>query len=478
MNTTPSNMIAANIGEEPISYHQLHAHIDQTMQWLTLQLTKNEQRIAVALRDPYWHWVCTLALLQLGKSCATVYAAGDLPPEVASSFQVWLLDCPMPVPTRAITLQTNTITTAPNQTPVAASAGLQLILPPSAQRFFLSSGTTGRSKMVVLSANDVLLRLQCSAHQYKDELTKDARVITLMGINTIAAFFLNLLTWVKGGSVIFPKVLNEQGKQHLALAQCNVLLAAPGQIKEILQKTQGAITGREQRIVRTGGSRLHPLLREAALERLGSRVQTTYGMTEVGVVATCNAQYLDEHPGAAGWVLPHAQVQVVDTQHQPVPSGTPGWIRCKAPGMATAYEGTERSSQFREDWFYPGDMGILSANGFLVITGRDSDVINLGGFKMSAVDIESQLLNFAGIEDVCVVSIDYQDAYLLVVAAVCDSELNLEQFHVYIKQVIKKPLPFYFIRVSDLQRNSMGKLPRQILEKKLAAVINERQAIY
>jgi acyl-CoA synthetase (AMP-forming)/AMP-acid ligase II len=57
----------------------------------------------------------------------------------------------------------------------------------------------------------------------------------------------------------------------------------------------------------------------------------------------------------------------------------------------------ESKRVFRDGWFYPGDLGTLSAEGLLVVTGRELAVLDLGGDKISPEAIEAVLSQFPGI---------------------------------------------------------------------------------
>jgi acyl-CoA synthetase (AMP-forming)/AMP-acid ligase II len=57
----------------------------------------------------------------------------------------------------------------------------------------------------------------------------------------------------------------------------------------------------------------------------------------------------------------------------------------------------ESAAVFRGGWFYPGDIGSLTSDNLLIISGRGNDLLNAGGGKMAAEKIESALLSFNGI---------------------------------------------------------------------------------
>src|SRR5690606_12625037 len=131
------------------------------------------------------------------------------------------------------------------------------------------------------------------------------------------------------------------------------------------------------------------------------------------------------HPGAAGWVLENTQLELVDEQDRPVPCGQPGIVRCKSLFMAHQYENEEDHTAFRNGWFYPGDIGVLHEDGFLAITGRVTDVLNLGGYKFSALELESQIQSVPGVDDVCAVGVQDSGGDRLALAVVCKDSVSL-----------------------------------------------------
>ena len=60
---------------------------------------------------------------------------------------------------------------------------------------------------------------------------------------------------------------------------------------------------------------------------------------------------------------------------------------------------------FRDGWFYPGDIGSLTADNMLIVSGRLKTVMNIGGDKVSPEKIETTLMGFAGVERAGVLSV-------------------------------------------------------------------------
>lgn len=69
-----------------------------------------------------------------------------------------------------------------------------------------------------------------------------------------------------------------------------------------------------------------------------------------------------------------------------------------ADGFLDDPAGTAR--MFRNGWFYPGDTGILHGDGRLEMLGRDDDILNIGGHKVPAADLEEIIRNRAAVVDV------------------------------------------------------------------------------
>src|SRR5262249_48034556 len=110
----------------------------------------------------------------------------------------------------------------------------------------------------------------------------------------------------------------------------------------------------------------------------------SYSSTEGGCAALAPLDLIEEIAGAVGFVAPWAEVEIVDDSGTPVPNGRDGIIRYRTP----RFIGNVSPNGSTDQWFYPGDTGHLRADGILCLAGRTSDVINIGGVKISANQIE------------------------------------------------------------------------------------------
>ena len=86
-------------------------------------------------------------------------------------------------------------------------------------------------------------------------------------------------------------------------------------------------------------------------------------------------------------------MRVVGDESRPLPTGFEGELLVRGPERMLGYLDPEANRAALDDdgWFRTGDVGVLDDGGFVTITGRIKDVINRGGEKFSARDIEDLL---------------------------------------------------------------------------------------
>lgn len=158
----------------------------------------------------------------------------------------------------------------------------------------------------------------------------------------------------------------------------------------------------------SGGSPTPPELVIEA-DRLGVCVVRCYGMTETAGTTTSawREAPLDRRAHYDGKVEFGTEMEAVDDNRNPLPPGEIGHIRIRSPKMMIGYTDADiTATQLdAEGWFYPGDLGMIEESGWFRMTGRTKDIINRGGEKFSAVDIERALLTFPAIAQAAVTGV-------------------------------------------------------------------------
>jgi acyl-CoA synthetase len=141
-------------------------------------------------------------------------------------------------------------------------------------------------------------------------------------------------------------------------------------------------------------------------EEQGIPASRVYGMTELPTVTVMNRAYpFDLRAETDGAIAPGVEVRVVDDQSRSLPTGSEGELLVRGPEMMLGYLDPMANRAALDDsgWFSTGDVGVVDGSGFVTITGRLKDVINRGGEKFSARDIEDLLITHPAVRHAAVV---------------------------------------------------------------------------
>lgn len=156
------------------------------------------------------------------------------------------------------------------------------------------------------------------------------------------------------------------------------------------------------RVMLVGGDRLPDQLALQVGPMLGCTLQQGYGMAE-GLV---NLTRLDDPPAVTCHtqgrpICADDELLVVDEQGEPVEPGEPGELLTRGPCTVRGYyRAPEHNARaFTQDgWYRTGDIVRLRPDGNLVVEGRDKDMINRGGEKISAEEVESFAYRLDGVK--------------------------------------------------------------------------------
>jgi fatty-acyl-CoA synthase len=141
------------------------------------------------------------------------------------------------------------------------------------------------------------------------------------------------------------------------------------------------------------------------------QLSIAYGMTETSPVSCQTAvdDDLERRTQTVGRVHPHVEVKVVDPDTgRIVPRGQSGELCTRAYSVMLGYwrdDDRTRAALDDEGWMHTGDLGLMRADGYCVVTGRSKDMIIRGGENLSPREIEEFLHTHPDIEDVQVVGV-------------------------------------------------------------------------
>jgi non-ribosomal peptide synthetase component E (peptide arylation enzyme) len=162
------------------------------------------------------------------------------------------------------------------------------------------------------------------------------------------------------------------------------------------------------RTLAVGGSRLNPEPARAALRAFGPSLVQVFGMAEGLLCATRAGDAEDVVVETQGRpVSADDEVRIVGDDGRDVPPGEIGELICRGPYTIRGYYRAADHNRvaFTEDGFYrTGDMVRRHPSGNLVVEGRKKDLINRGGEKISAEEVENLILAHPSVLNVAIVA--------------------------------------------------------------------------
>ena len=276
--------------------------------------------------------------------------------------------------------------------------------------FLLSGGTTGLPKLIARTHDDYAYNARASA----ELCGLDRGTVYLVGLPAGHNFPLAcpgiLGTLIAGGRVVMlgspePRrafaVIAAEGVTHTA-----VVPAVAGRWLE--HATEHGRPGESLRLLQVGGARLADELAVRVRPVLGAQLQQVFGMAE----GLLNYTRLDDPDQVVcttqGRPLsPDDEVRLVDELDRDVPDGEPGSLLTRGPYTPRGYyRAPEQNARaFTVDgWYRSGDICRRTPEGNLVVEGRDKDMINRGGEKISAEEVENLVYGMPAVRQVAAVA--------------------------------------------------------------------------
>jgi cyclohexanecarboxylate-CoA ligase len=233
-----------------------------------------------------------------------------------------------------------------------------------------------------------------------------------------------------------------------------------------------------------GGADVAPELIRAATDRLGCCAARVYGLTECpAITASGPDDPLDRRAETDGRVLLGAAARVIDDDGQEVAPGQVGEILVRGPETFLGYLDPElNATAFDPDgWFHTGDLGVLSAEGYLEVKGRKKDIIVRGGENISVKEVEDLLYEHPKVKEVAIVAMSdpvmVERACAFVVAEEGETA-TLEELSAFLRsrQLAVQKLPERIELVPALPKTASGKIQKFRLRETIEAALARERA--
>ena len=276
--------------------------------------------------------------------------------------------------------------------------------------FLLSGGTTGLPKLIVRTHNDYAYNVKAtSAVSGVDEST--VYLGTLPASHNFPLACPGVLGALFAGGTSVMLTSPEPFRAFAAIEQEQVTLAAavPAVAQRWLEHRHehGDAALASLRVLQVGGSRMPDELAARVRPELGATLQQVFGMAE-GLINMTRLDDPDEVISSTQGrpVSLEDEIRIVDEAGQDVPDGVPGSILTRGPYTPRGYfRAAEHNSRaFVDGWYSSGDIVVRRDDGNLIVLGRDKDIINRGGEKISAEEVENVVYRIAEVDLAAAVS--------------------------------------------------------------------------
>uniref|UniRef100_A0A0A9BRP6 4-coumarate--CoA ligase n=1 Tax=Arundo donax TaxID=35708 RepID=A0A0A9BRP6_ARUDO len=336
-----------------------------------------------------------------------------------------------------------------------------------------SSGTSGRSKGVVLTHRNLIatveLFVRFEASQYTTPACDNVYLAALpmFHVYGLALFVVGLLSL--GSTVVVMKRFNVADAvkaidkfkvTHFPVVPpiMAALLEAAPPLDSLVQVSSGAAP--------PSGKLIHDFV--MAFPHVDF-IQG-YGMTESAAVGTRGFN-TSKHKkyGSVGLLAPNMHARIVDLETgRCLPPGSCGELWLHGPAIMEGYMNGEDTSAKNDGWLRTGDIAYFDSAGYLYIVARMKDVIKYKGFQIAPADLEAILIEHPDIVDVAVTSAEDEDAGEIPVAFVVrKSGSSLSSMQV-MEYVAKQVSPYKKVRkvvfVESIPKSPAGKVLRRLLK--------------
>jgi acyl-coenzyme A synthetase/AMP-(fatty) acid ligase len=324
-------------------------------------------------------------------------------------------------------------------------------------RVILTSGTTGTPRAAELSVRAVEHRLEHLPKYW----TAERPEVNLMSLSTTGGFHTALASLQHGTPYVAVSLVDERSVYVAAQARVQVLAGSPvqiGQTLRLLREQNQSLPDLKE--VRTAGAPPTPSLLATIAEQLSVPVLGVYGSTEGGGVSS-RMLHLGGDVADVGTPIEGIELDIVDEQGVSVAPGTSGEIRYRGPGLASGYSTEDPDHSFRSGWFHPGDRGSLTAEGALILEGRASEIVNVGGVKIDPATVDAAVEGFPGVIDAGTFIIEQVPGVPeLGIAIVAEASCDLRALDQLLRKRLPGKHPTVFGQVAAIPRNRMGKVER------------------
>ena len=285
-------------------------------------------------------------------------------------------------------------------------SGARPLAPDDLAVLMFTSGTTGSPKGVMHSSNTLVSCMNALSGRFG--VGSDDVYLASTPVGHMTGYVAVVLIGLRNGGTVVLQDFWEprQGVAIMVREQVSYFAASTPFLNDICEVVEAdGLKLPHLRSFLCGGAPIPPVLIERARDKVGIRVCSLWGMTEVlSGTLTEPARATDKSAGTDGRSLEGMDILIVNDAGEPLPVGQSGRLWVRGAQMFLGYYQRPDIVAFNADgWFDSGDLAYADTEGYIRISGRTKDVLIRGGENVPVVEIEALMLQHPAIKAVAIV---------------------------------------------------------------------------
>ncbi len=280
---------------------------------------------------------------------------------------------------------------------------------------FYTGGTTGRSKGVMLSHNNLVFNaLNVVAEMGYDCDTVYMHAGPMFHLADMASTF--AVTLAAGTHGIVPRFDVDEVLAFIEQEKVTNTLLVPTMVN--LLASSGRIANYDVSSMKSmlyGASPMPESVLMSAMEQMPTAsFAQGYGQTEASPIITSLGPEFHIAGGeklrSAGRAALGVEVLVLDANDEELPNGTVGEICARGANVMLGYWGMESATAetLRNGWLHTGDLGYMDEDGFVFIVDRAKDMVISGGENIFSVEVEGAIYSHPAVQECAVIGIPHE----------------------------------------------------------------------
>ena len=331
-----------------------------------------------------------------------------------------------------------------------------------------TSGTTGASKGAVLTQGNFAANALAVVESWR--ITSDERYLAVLPLFHVHGLGNGIQAWLAVGChmKLVARFDHTTAADLFESYRPTLFFGVPTMYVRLLDvaAARARAIGAATRLFVSGSAPLPAHVHDAFRAKYGQMILERYGMTET-LMNAGNPYDGERRPGTVGFPFPGVSIRIHADGGREAGADETGelWVRgpCVCDGYWRRPDAT--AAAFVDGWFRTGDIGKRSADGYITLEGRRSDLIISGGFNIYPREIEEILLEQPGVREAAVAGVrDPVRGEVPVAYVVADAAFDEAAVLAHLRtQLASFKIPRGIVRIDVLPRTALGKVQKHLL---------------